>query len=138
MTRARLAQLAESYNSEPQGAGAERQGGLSPPGPQPGSHVVEPQYQVLGPLPRSSSEPGRAKPSTHPFHGQVQACCHHQEPSIPTGSASYHSPSSRRQKQKERGMSNEHSSTYWQQDTRSSSGDPVLGSSSLIPGKIRR
>lgn len=86
---------------------------------------MEHQYQVLGPLPRSSSEPGRAKPSTHPFPGQVQACRHHQEPGLLTRSASYPSPSSRRQKQKKRGMSNEHSSTYREQDTEGLSGDPV-------------
>lgn len=89
VTKAGLAQRAKSCNSEPQGTGAGRllaltgrQCSLSPR-PQPGSHM-EHQYQVLGPLPRNFSEPGRDKPSTTPSPGQVQACCHHEEPSIPT------------------------------------------------------
>lgn len=85
--------------------------------------------QVLGSLPRDFSEPGRAKPSTTPFPGQVQACCHYQEPSIPTGSTSYNPPSLREQEQMKPGRSNECRSTHreQEQDTEGLSSDPAPG-----------
>lgn len=127
ITRAGLAQPAG--NSEPQGmctgrlltfSGRQRPQSFRA---QPRNHI---EHQMLGPLPRNFSEPRRDKPSTAPSPGQVQACCYPEEPNIPTRSTSYHSPSSRRQKQMNPGVSNECSSTYREQDTEGLSRDPVL------------
>lgn len=82
--------------------------------------------QVLGPLPRNFSGPGGDKPSAAPSPGQVQACCHHEGPSIPTRSTSYHPPPPRRHTQMDSAMNNECSRTYREQDTESSSRHPVL------------